>query len=239
MLLKPLNLLILDEPTNHLDLHSKDILLGCLKAFTGTVIFVSHDRGFMEALATKTLGLGSGRHRLYYGGYAYYLERTEADNEETVGDFSTKDLKTNVPQEYIVNEDQLNEDLLSNEDRLSKEETGIPSLEVSSNPKVILIKPFSQGDSMPASSLEHRAEKKQRQTLIRRLQREEAAILEELEKLEEEKSVLETQLSRPDVYSSAEKARQIKGKLDEITRALENKNAEWETKAAELAFTGN
>ena len=82
MLLKPLNLLILDEPTNHLDLHSKDILLECLKSFTGTVIFVSHDRAFMEALSTKTLGLSAGengqhKHRLYFGGYAYYLERTE------------------------------------------------------------------------------------------------------------------------------------------------------------------
>ncbi|MCL2602069.1 MAG: ATP-binding cassette domain-containing protein, partial [Treponema sp.] len=51
MLLNPINLLILDEPTNHLDLQSKDILLDCLGAFTGTIIFVSHDRGFMEALA--------------------------------------------------------------------------------------------------------------------------------------------------------------------------------------------
>ncbi|MDR1928998.1 MAG: ABC-F family ATP-binding cassette domain-containing protein [Treponema sp.] len=87
LLLQPVNLLVLDEPTNHLDLHSKDILLDALLQFTGTVIFVSHDRAFMEALSTKTLELKSGdgggvsEHKLYYGGYGYYLEKTaEAGN---------------------------------------------------------------------------------------------------------------------------------------------------------------
>ncbi|MDR3275796.1 MAG: ATP-binding cassette domain-containing protein, partial [Treponema sp.] len=60
MLLKPMNLLILDEPTNHLDLYSKDILLEALQKFAGTIIFVSHDRAFMEALSTKTLELTQG-----------------------------------------------------------------------------------------------------------------------------------------------------------------------------------
>jgi ATP-binding cassette, subfamily F, member 3 len=81
MLLKPLNLLILDEPTNHLDLHSKDILLETLNKFKGTIVFVSHDRAFMEALSTKTLELSpvagaSSRAKLFYGNYAYYLEKT-------------------------------------------------------------------------------------------------------------------------------------------------------------------
>ena len=80
MLLRPMNMLILDEPTNHLDLHSKDILLDTLLKFEGTIIFVSHDRSFMEALSTKTLELESGagkpRARLFYGNYAYYLEKT-------------------------------------------------------------------------------------------------------------------------------------------------------------------
>jgi len=87
MLLKPLNLLILDEPTNHLDLNSKDILLDALSNFGGTIIFVSHDRSFMEALSTKTLELSSvsgepARARLFYGNYAYYLDRVgeETDN---------------------------------------------------------------------------------------------------------------------------------------------------------------
>jgi ATP-binding cassette subfamily F protein 3 len=85
MLLKPMNLLILDEPTNHLDLQSKDILLKCLKDFKGTVIFVSHDRGFMEALSTKTLELGGGKHRLFYGNYGYYIEKEEGVRDQGSG----------------------------------------------------------------------------------------------------------------------------------------------------------
>jgi ATP-binding cassette subfamily F protein 3 len=74
LFLHPANLLILDEPTNHLDLYSKDILLEALQAYTGPVIFVSHDRSFMEALSTKTLELRAGeRARLFWGGYGYYL----------------------------------------------------------------------------------------------------------------------------------------------------------------------
>ena len=57
LLLKPVNLLILDEPTNHLDMHSKDVLLDALKDFGGTVVFVSHDRGFIENLSTRVLEL--------------------------------------------------------------------------------------------------------------------------------------------------------------------------------------
>jgi ATP-binding cassette subfamily F protein 3 len=78
LLLKPMNLLILDEPTNHLDLSSKDILLDTLKAYEGTVIFVSHDRDFMEALSTKTLELTPGEHKLFYGNYAYYIGKIDA-----------------------------------------------------------------------------------------------------------------------------------------------------------------
>jgi ATP-binding cassette subfamily F protein 3 len=85
LLLHPVNLLILDEPTNHLDLHSKDVLLDSLSSYPGTVIFVSHDRSFMEALSTKTLELSGGEGRLYYGNYTYYLERQAGGGTQTVG----------------------------------------------------------------------------------------------------------------------------------------------------------
>jgi ATP-binding cassette subfamily F protein 3 len=79
MLLHPANLLVLDEPTNHLDLTSKDVLLDALKSFEGTVLFVSHDRGFIEELADLVLELDSGSMpRLYHGNYAYYLEKKES-----------------------------------------------------------------------------------------------------------------------------------------------------------------
>lgn len=95
LLLRPVNLLILDEPTNHLDLHSKDVLLKALKDFGGTVVFVSHDRGFIEDLATRVIELRPpledgteagwlGRARNFPGSYSYYLERLEAENQGTV-----------------------------------------------------------------------------------------------------------------------------------------------------------
>lgn len=76
LLLKPSNLLVLDEPTNHLDLTSKDILLEALRKYEGTVIFVSHDRQFLDELADRVLELSCGLPpRLYHGNYAYYLEK--------------------------------------------------------------------------------------------------------------------------------------------------------------------
>ncbi len=90
MFLKPMNLLILDEPTNHLDLYSKDILLDALKKISGTIIFVSHDRAFMEDLSTKTLELMPGsdntpaKAKLFYGNYAYYLDsKTNAEFKDS------------------------------------------------------------------------------------------------------------------------------------------------------------
>ena len=84
LLLRPVNLLILDEPTNHLDMHSKDVLLDALKDFGGTVIFVSHDRGFIEGLATRVLELKPGSFRNFVGGYEYYMQRLEDEKKGVV-----------------------------------------------------------------------------------------------------------------------------------------------------------
>ncbi len=73
MLLTPSNLLILDEPTNHLDLDSKDVLLDALADYAGTLVFVSHDRYFVDRLATKVIEVGGGEALLYPGGYEDFL----------------------------------------------------------------------------------------------------------------------------------------------------------------------
>ena len=185
MFLKPMNFLILDEPTNHLDLYSKDILLDALNKFSGTIIFVSHDRSFMEALSTKTLELtpGTGASpasaRLFYGNYAYYLERTANEGKERQAEISA-------------------------------------------------------ATETPKSSLERRTADKQKQANVRRLQRQEEEVLKTLEALESEKTLLNAELARPEVYSNMEKAREVKRKLDERAAAIEEKTREWEVVAAKL-----
>jgi ATP-binding cassette subfamily F protein 3 len=73
MLLRPSNTLLLDEPTNHLDLDSKDVLLDALEDFGGTLIFVSHDRYFVDKLATKMINIGGGEALMYPGTYEEFL----------------------------------------------------------------------------------------------------------------------------------------------------------------------
>jgi ATP-binding cassette subfamily F protein 3 len=73
MLLRPANTLLLDEPTNHLDLDSKDVLLDALEDFGGTLIFVSHDRYFVDKLATKIIEIGHGDASVYPGTYEEFL----------------------------------------------------------------------------------------------------------------------------------------------------------------------
>ncbi|MCL2805346.1 MAG: ATP-binding cassette domain-containing protein [Treponema sp.] len=183
MFLKPMNLLILDEPTNHLDLYSKDILLDALQKFSGTIIFVSHDRSFMEALSTKTLELfGSNAAlpgaRLFYGNYAYYLERADSAQADSVQ-------KTEIKEQ----------------------ETG--------------------------DNEQRRIEEKQRQAALRRFERQEAEILKELEELEAEKTFLDAQLARPEIYSNGEKAKNIKQKLDLNAQKIEIKTKDWEEIASQ------
>jgi ATP-binding cassette subfamily F protein 3 len=77
MLQHPSNFLLLDEPTNHLDLRAKDVLLEALQNFSGTVVFVSHDRYFIDRLATRVFEIGSGQVEVFPGNYEDYLWRKQ------------------------------------------------------------------------------------------------------------------------------------------------------------------
>ncbi len=73
LLLKPANLLLLDEPTNHLDLASKEVLLQALRGYQGTLVFVSHDRYFVDALASRVVEVAGHRATSYLGNYEDFL----------------------------------------------------------------------------------------------------------------------------------------------------------------------
>jgi len=82
MLVSPSNFLLLDEPTNHLDLRAKDVLLDAIRNFTGTVLFVSHDRYFIDGLATRVFEVEDRRLHIYPGNYEDYLWRKQGGPEK-------------------------------------------------------------------------------------------------------------------------------------------------------------
>ncbi|HWZ01692.1 MAG TPA: ATP-binding cassette domain-containing protein, partial [Edaphobacter sp.] len=82
MLVSPSNMLLLDEPTNHLDLRAKDVLLDAIRNFTGTVLFVSHDRYFIDGLATRVFEVEDRRLHIYPGNYEDYLWRKQGGPEK-------------------------------------------------------------------------------------------------------------------------------------------------------------
>src|SRR6266496_1496825 len=82
MLLHPANFLLLEEPTNHLDMRAKDVLLEALSKYTGTVVFVSHDRYFIDKLATRVFEIGGGQVEVYPGNYEDFLWRKKGGAEK-------------------------------------------------------------------------------------------------------------------------------------------------------------
>ena len=82
LLLQPHNFLLLDEPTNHLDLRAKEVLLPALLEFDGTLVFVSHDRYFIDRLANKVIHVGDGEAEVFPGGYEDFLWTRQRRDEE-------------------------------------------------------------------------------------------------------------------------------------------------------------
>ncbi|MDR3701704.1 MAG: ABC-F family ATP-binding cassette domain-containing protein [Candidatus Sulfopaludibacter sp.] len=86
MLMVPSNFMLLDEPTNHLDMRAKDVLLTALQQYNGTVVFVSHDRYFIDKLATRIIEVEDGRVRVYPGNYEDYQWRKAGGGQSPTTD---------------------------------------------------------------------------------------------------------------------------------------------------------
>jgi ATP-binding cassette subfamily F protein 3 len=114
MLLHPANFLLLDEPTNHLDMRAKDVLLEALSKYTGTVVFVSHDRYFIDKLATRVFEIGGGRVEVYTGNYEDFLWRKQGGAEKLQKEVSGS-VRPSGPGNGHVGADALAEPALSDQ----------------------------------------------------------------------------------------------------------------------------
>ncbi|MCY1026850.1 ATP-binding cassette domain-containing protein, partial [Mammaliicoccus sciuri] len=108
LMLEKNNVLILDEPTNHLDIDSKEMLEQALQNFEGTLLFVSHDRYFINELANNIFHITQNGNELFRGDYQYYLEKLE--QREAISRYEQEDIKsTETPKDdqYYANQKQL------------------------------------------------------------------------------------------------------------------------------------
>lgn len=131
IMLSEANFLLLDEPTNHLDIQSKEILENALENYEGTVLYISHDRYFINKTATKVLELSPTSMDTYLGNYDYYLEKklqTPSETTEDVAESSTKDdwLKS---KELEAQKRRLEREILEIESEITKVENSISFIE--------------------------------------------------------------------------------------------------------------
>ena len=212
MLLRPANLLCLDEPTNHLDVTAREVLEEALDQFDGTILFISHDRYFINRIANKVLEVRDGRLWGYVGDYDYYLEkRGEGPGTEDRGPV-TGDRRPTT------------------EDR--GPETGPPPVPC----------PPSQVDSQekvvrPRTREGRRAEAEARQQKSRAIAPLKARLKEmeaEIAKIEARVRDLNDQMANPDLYRDGEKARDVAHERKALEKQARSLYGKWEELAMRL-----
>ncbi len=197
LLLSPVNLLVLDEPTNHLDLHSKDVLLQALRDFGGTIVFVSHDRGFIEQLATHVLHLEPGKSMYYPGDYKYYLEQTE--KQQGGGSLP---LGSAVPSSPTPS-------------------NGGPAPR--NAPQPVVPEPV---EGQPKQQLSWE-EQKRLESEKRKKEKALSNLEQQISSLEQKKSELESKLADPQIYSNGQKAKSVQHEIESITSQIDTLSEQW------------
>ena len=107
LMLEKNNLLVLDEPTNHLDITSKQVLEDALENYEGTIVFVSHDRYFINKIANKVLDITGDDYSIYLGNYDYYLEKREQELiAKKLKEEKTEEVQEKVTNDYVLGKEE-------------------------------------------------------------------------------------------------------------------------------------
>jgi ATP-binding cassette subfamily F protein 3 len=252
MLLTASNVLLLDEPTNHLDLDSKEVLLDALEDYGGTLVFVSHDRYFVDKLATKVIEVGGGEAPVYPGGYEdflYWKKQREATGANPAAPLATSLASSPAPARN-------REDM---DDGTASVATAVPiaprpkaprQARVAPPPKSASSKPSKAPSPAPAPSssasstpdpfaprLRPTGASPERQTLERDLKKSKARLLE-LEKRvtdsEQAVKALEARMAEPGFYDDRERAAQAAEEHQKLMWETGALMSQWEALQAEV-----
>ena len=208
LMLSDANFLLLDEPTNHLDITSKEILESALNRYTGTVLYVSHDRYFINRTATRILDLTNGSFINYIGNYDYYLEKKE-DVEAAFAARHMAQTAANHP-------------------------TGTNSPQAASTTSSISSSRTSQ-TAMTASSAGSPADgkidwkaQKEEQARLRKRQNELKKVEDKIHELETRDGEIDELLSQEDIYTDVSRLMELNKEKESIQKELEVLYEKWE-----------
>lgn len=204
LLLEPVNFLILDEPTNHLDMRSKDVLKDAIRDFDGTVVVVSHDREFLDGLATKVYEFGGGLVKEHLGGIYDFLQKKKIEhlNELSSPRLSAKERGKTAPSNDNNGSDVTPSSLSSGE---------------------------SRGEAADTSKLSYEV-RKELNRKQKKLEKQIAGCETTIEETESAIAILEAKMATPEGASDMtlyEKHRKLKQQLEEVVE-------EWERVSMEL-----
>ena len=206
LMLSNANFLILDEPTNHLDITSKEILEEALNNYTGTVLYVSHDRYFINRTATRILELTSETFINYIGNYDYYLEKHDLMNQLYAG---------------------VNGTASSGDRTASKHGTADPSRSGSTAAVSTASAPVSNGRSDWKAQREEQAKLRKKQNELKKVE-------EEIATLEARGEELDEQIQQPEIASNVGKLMEIHKEKEAVDARLADLYERWEQLAEDM-----
>jgi ATP-binding cassette subfamily F protein 3 len=235
LLVSPANLLLLDEPTNHLDLRAKDVLLEAIRDFTGTVIFVSHDRYFIDALATRVFEVEDRRLHIYPGNYEDYLFRkaggvptNAADAVKAMTTDSSSGAKVDAATGMLKPVKQVGVAEVKAPPAKKTIVLGSDDFEDDALPSTHEI----AGSLAPVTSAPAKpAVKRLNPIKLKQIEDRVAAIEEALPQIEARIAAAEQQQA---VFTSADNAQKVAAEIAALNDELAAKTAEWEDLAAQL-----
>ncbi len=220
LMLSEANFLILDEPTNHLDITSKEILEDALCGYEGTVLYVSHDRYFINRTATRILDLTHGQMVNYIGNYDYYMEHCEEQTARVVAENGTQSSYgrgIEVSSEYAAGGNSFGK-LLSGagtdkkHEVFSSDDYGVNSAESQVQ---------GSGAADWKAQKEEAARKRKQEAALKKCE-------DEIANLEERNESINEELSNPEVATDLAKVRKLSDELAENEKRLSTLYDEWE-----------